>query len=223
MNAWSNSHQQAAPARAEDILSTLVERYRDGDNDLRPDATSHLLVVNAWAESGQKGAHTHALRILKNMQKLYERDMDAKFKPSVAVANAVCKACAFASHPEDHGDAYETAFRVLRWMNAQKHLEADSHTYTTLLSVCLNQLSDPDVRFARARTVFQKCCKEGWVNQFVLRRLSQAIGEEKYDSLVGDDSEIPHEWTRKARLWYTEGGRKRHRPSQPSSRRAESS
>jgi hypothetical protein len=96
-------------------------------------------------------------------------------------------------------------------------LHADAYTYTILLSVCANLLPKDDraTRYAHARAFFERCCEEGYVNDYVLRKLRQTVTEEDYLSLVGyrgDQSAVgmPPSWTRNARVHNLsqKGGRK---------------
>jgi hypothetical protein len=119
------------------------------------------------------------------------------------------QACAFTKLPEDKAEALEIAFRVFDWLRSQPDLNADSYTYTILLSVCANLLPKDDkaTRYAHARAFFERCCEGGYVNDYVLRKLRQTVTEEDYLTLVdyrGDQSAsgMPPSWTRNARINY---------------------
>jgi len=128
------------------------------------------------------------------------------------------QACAFTKVPEDKPEALEIAFRVFDWLCTQEDLNADAYTYTILLSVCANLLPKEDraTRYAHARAFFERCCEEGYVNDYVLRKLRQTVTEEDYLSLVGyrgDQSAagMPPSWTRNTRVHnmsHNKGGRK---------------
>ena len=205
INAWAKCGEKGAAARAEHVLSVMEQRYRDGDNDFKPNTRTHTSVIDAWAKSGEEGAAKRAEHILIAMDNLYKKTRDSDFKPNVHTANAVCNACAFTKVDQDKAEALEIAFRVFDWINSQKDMQADAYTYTILLSVCANLLPRDDraTRFAHARDFFSSCCQAGYVNDYVMRKLRQTVTEEEYLSLVNyctDFSSLPHEWTRNARV-----------------------
>lgn len=211
INAWAKSGEKGAAARAEHVLSVMETRYRDGDNDFKPNTRTHTSVIDAYAKSGEKGAAKRAEQILNGMQRLYEKTGDPDVRPNVHTANAVCNACAFTKIEEDRAEALEIAFRVFRWIMKQKDMQADAYTYTILLSVCANLLPREDraTRFAHARAFLESCIQNGYVNDYVLRKLRQTVTEEEYTSLVGQEynnnnnhsatNNLPSSWTRNVR------------------------
>ena len=194
----------------------MEQRYRDGDNDFKPNTRTHTSVIDAWAKSGEKGAAKRAEQILIAMQNLYEKTGDPDVRPNVHTSNAVCNACAFTKIDQDRAEALDIAFRVFDWINAQKDMQADAYTYTILLSVCANLLPREDraTRFAHARSFFERCCQAGYVNDYVLRKLRQTVMEAEYLSLVDyrtNVASLPHEWTRNARLNNSSSNRNNNR------------
>ena len=80
-------------------------------------------------------------------------------------------------------------------------MEPDAYTYTILLSVCSNLLprEDRSSRFSHAKSFFDKCCKSGYVNDYVLRKLRQTVSEQEYLTLLDYQGAgtLPPSWTRK--------------------------
>ena len=214
----------------------MEQRFRDGDNDFKPNTRTYTSVIDAWAKSGEKGAARRAEQILNTMQGLFKATGDSGVKPNVLTANAVCnvslfctvrtplqlqplspsrtkQACAFTKIEQDKPEALEIAFRVFNWITTQPHMQADAYTYTILLSVCSNLLPREDrvTRFNHARSFFESCCKSGHVNDYVLRKLRQTVTDEDYHVLVeyrGDASAMPASWTRNTRDKDKHRGRK---------------
>lgn len=204
INAWAKSGEKGAAGRAEHVLSVMEQRYRDGDNDFKPNTRTHTSVIDAWAKSGEQGAAKRAEQILKGMQNLYEKTRDPDVKPNVHTANAVCNACAFTKIEKDRADALAIAFRVFDWINTKEDMQADAYTYTILLSVCSNLIPRENraTRYAHARSFFESCRQSGYVNDYVLRKLRQTVTEEEYLTLIDyrtDVSSLPRSWTRNAR------------------------
>ena len=82
--------EKGAASRAEQVLSIMERRYRDGDKDFKPNTRTHTSVIDAWAKSGEKGAARRAEQILNSMQANYEASGDPDVRPNVHSANAVC-------------------------------------------------------------------------------------------------------------------------------------
>jgi hypothetical protein len=112
------------------------------------------------------------------------------------------KACAFTKIDEDRPEALRIAFRVFDWLSSQPDMFPDAYTYTIILSVCSNLLprEDGPTRYAHAKGFFEKCCKEGYVNDYVLRKLRQTVSDEEYVTLTnsqsGGNGSMPTSWSR---------------------------
>ena len=83
----------------------------------------------------------------------------------------------------------------------------DSYTFTILLSVCANLLprNDHATRYAHARAFFESCREAGYVNDYVLRKLRQTVGEDEFLGLIEYRTDVsasgmPPAWTRNAKL-----------------------
>jgi hypothetical protein len=88
-------------------------------------------------------------------------------------------------------------------MSPRKSFHPDNYTYTILLSVCEHLLPREQVerRFINAKKLFEQCCETGYVNDYVLGKLRQAIPNNRYIALVGGTavnsaSELPEQWTK---------------------------
>ena len=203
INAWAKSSERGSAGRAARVLEVMMQRYKDGDETFKPNTRSYCSVVDAIAKSGEKHAARRAEEILNGMITNYEANQDDDVKPNVHTANAVCNACAFTKIEEDRAEALEIAFRVFNWLAAQPDLSPDAYTYTILLSVCSNLLPRDDraSRFAHAKMFFEKCCRTGYVNDYVLRKLRQTVTDEEYYELVNNRrgvsaANLPASWTR---------------------------
>jgi hypothetical protein len=105
---------------------------------------------------------------------------------------------------EDRPESLRIAFRVFDWLSNQPDMEPDAYTYTILLSVCSNLLPREDraARFSHAKAFFEKCSQNGYVNDYVLRKLRQTVSEQEYMTLVeygapGSSDTFPSSWSRK--------------------------
>ena len=207
INSHAKSGERGSAARAEQVLSIMEKRCRDGDTDFKPNTRTMTSVIDAWAKSGEKGAAQRSYQILHSMITRFEATGDTDSKPNVHTANAVCNACAFSKHDEDRVEALQIAFRVFDWLSAQEDMKPDSYTYTILLSVCANLIPRQDAlsRYTHARAFFERCRDTGYVNDYVLRKLRQTVTEEEFLGLIEyrtdvSASAMPHSWCRNARL-----------------------
>eukprot|EP00957_Ditylum_brightwellii_P182624 13910660-Ditylum_brightwellii.AAC.1 len=117
----------------------MERRYRDGDNDFKPNTRTFTSVIDAWAKSGEPGAAQRAEHILNTMQSLYESSNDLDIRPNVHTSNAVMNvrnamACAFTRIEQDRPEALAIAFRIFDWLSSQKDMDPDAYTFTILLS-----------------------------------------------------------------------------------------
>lgn len=230
INVWAKSSERGSADRAEQVLQVMEKRFREGDQDFKPNTRTYTSVIDAWAKSGEPGAARRSEQILNNMISRFEAAGDPDVKPNVHTANAVCnvsgtqigvlqnishlpyhcslwQACAFSKHDEDREEALQIAFRVFDWLANQSDMTPDSYTFTILLSVCANLLprNDHATRFNHARAFFDSCREAGYVNDYVLRKLRQTVGEEEFLSLIEyrtdtSASGMPASWTRNAKL-----------------------
>jgi hypothetical protein len=241
INCIAKAGERGGGERAEHVLMEMERRYREGNKELKPNTRTYTSVIDALSKSRESGAARRAEHILMSMHMKYQKTGDPDVKPNVHTSNAVCnvraahdatpfvyvsqacfsspcasfvQACAFTKIESDRIEALQIAFRVFDWIRAQPDLQADAYTYTIMLSVCANLLPRDDLRnrYAHAKALFDKCRMEGYVNDFVLRKLRQTVTDEEYFSLVGYHGDgsvesMPSEWTRNTRSSQGRSGR----------------
>ena len=72
-NAWARSTQPHAAQRAEKILHRAIELWRSGDYpDARPNSFTLNACITAWSRSREKNAADNCVRLLEEMNVLYE-------------------------------------------------------------------------------------------------------------------------------------------------------
>ena len=214
INCLAKSQERGAASRAEQILVVMTQRYQAGDT-IKPNCRTYTSVIDAHAKSGEAGAARRAEHLLNTMLELNQQTGDYEIAPNAHTANAVMNACAFTKIEADRPEALSIAFRVFEWLSTQTTMHPDAYTYTILLSVCSNLLprQDRGSRYAYAQNLFQRCCNEGYVNDYVLRKLKQCVTEEEYLHLTdyrgfnASASQMHPSWTRNAKL--NSGGRPR--------------
>ncbi len=81
MNAWVQSQEPGFALRAEQLLVKMMQLYRSGNIDAKPNVVSFSTVINGWAKysSEEEGAAQRAEKVLKLMVQEYENgNSDAK-------------------------------------------------------------------------------------------------------------------------------------------------
>lgn len=204
MNALANSGEPDAAERAESVLRSMLElRHVEGnENDVKPNIISFTTAINAWAKSGKRNAAPKAEGILVLMQQKCASGM-LDIQPDARAYTAVINACAQTKHKEDRTEALSIAFRMFKQMNSSKDIFPNAFTYSILLSACDRLLpkEDEESRFSVAKALFERCCKAGFVNDYVLNKLRKTVNTTKrYVHLVGSVEcracRLPENWTR---------------------------
>jgi pentatricopeptide repeat protein len=217
MNAWARQQQQqsssegSALSRAEQLLDEMERRaYETGDPELKPNTFTYNTLINALAKSGEIGAASRAERILTSMHKKYTEEGNKALKPTKWTYNNVINACALTRHEQDKKEALTIAFRLYDLMISMDELRPDAFSYTFLLKACDALITEEDRRLCVATSLFEECCKAGYVNNFVLTALRKAMPERHYIQLVGSTKcstrGLPGQWTRK--FFNNQGGLK---------------
>merc|ERR1711966_373833 len=190
INCLAKSQERGAASRAEQILVVMTQRYQAGDT-IKPNCRTYTSVIDAHAKSGEAGAARRAEHLLNTMLELNQQTGDYEIAPNAHTANAVMNACAFTKIEADRPEALSIAFRVFEWLSTQTTMHPDAY----------------------AQNLFQRCCNEGYVNDYALRKLKQCVTEEEYLHLTdyrgfnASASQMHPSWTRNAKL--NSGGRPR--------------
>ena len=69
LNCWSNSQEEGAVERMENMLLLAQSLYDDGDTNLRPDFDGYMTVITAWSKSQRPDAPDRIQMHLKSLQK----------------------------------------------------------------------------------------------------------------------------------------------------------
>ena len=173
INAIAKSGVGNAMERAERMLSMLESRYADGDRHMKPTTRTYTCFIDCLAKSGECKAASRAERIFL---KMLAWD-DPLIRPNTHTANAVINACAFTKLDDEKEEAFAIAFRMYDWILNNNC--PDSHTFTVMLSACCKLLHYNDLpnRNRYGREIINTCRMLGKVNDYVLKKLHQLIGE----------------------------------------------
>uniref|UniRef100_A0A7S2KPV6 Pentacotripeptide-repeat region of PRORP domain-containing protein n=1 Tax=Leptocylindrus danicus TaxID=163516 RepID=A0A7S2KPV6_9STRA len=198
-----SSRDEDALQRILEILADMEEQYNSGvDETMRPSAITYNNAINAFAKSTVAGKAKQAQMILESMKRSYDSgNLDAK--PNLFAFTSVMNACAYTK-----GDQDETleALKIL-WStfndlcdNASDYGGPNHVTYITLLKALRDLMPMSNERDEIIKKVFQRCIRDGEVNQKVLVILKSALPLDDFRLITGSDSisrdSIPADWRR---------------------------
>lgn len=211
ITAWSKTRSPDSPQEAESLLKELLNSK---DPELEPNSRTFTAVIHAW---GRSADHTKAERALKLLQamKAMEKEATSKsrkqeVKPTLVSYNAALDACARCQGDlQQQTDALKIAFAVLKAVQQDKSLEANSVTFATLLRACSFLLQPGDQRNHVGTMIFEKAQKAGMADYRVLLQLIKTVDSTVLPELLGelpqdrrgnfDFSQAPPGWSRNVR------------------------
>lgn len=120
-----------AAKRATAILQQMIQKYRDGAADVKPNAFCFTTCIAAWARCREAALEPHqqAERLWNELVHLYLETSDPAFRPSVETGNAVLMAWMRATHLPD---AMDRGNEILERM--QQFSQPDLRSYNILLN-----------------------------------------------------------------------------------------
>jgi pentatricopeptide repeat protein len=127
VEAHANSGVAGSAARAAEICEEMVQKWEDGDADVRPTSRCFNAAINAYAKSGEDDAAQLAESLFDQMVEVYEAGND-DCKPNTFNYNAVI--CALANS-NDEGSALR-AQELLERMESQYKAGDDDVKPTTV-------------------------------------------------------------------------------------------
>ena len=230
--AEDTSKTQAVIQRANGIL------HRMRQNNLNPNVRTYTCLMDVYAKSRLPHAPLMAEELLYSMQKNCG-DAGGAVKPNTHTYNALFNACAFTKgNSHDKSIALDIAMRNYNTMlqlgnhqdEYQQHsdhrdhnIKPDTYTFTIMLSVVANCIPWDDLlrRHDSCQSLFEQCCNAGCVNDFVFKKLSQALllkhNVNDDDSIllsitggVKNLREAPYHWKRNANKNHTKQRKGKH-------------
>lgn len=90
--AHANSGATGSAQSAEDICELMVQKYLQGDPDVRPTARSYNAAINAYAKSGAPGAAQRADDVFRRMEHIYLSTGLEEVKPNTYNYNSLISA-----------------------------------------------------------------------------------------------------------------------------------
>ena len=207
LKALSRSHSPDKITRATKVLEDIVQRFESGDEAFRPSDRVLGSLLDVIAKSSEPRKVSMCLDLIDRMKKDYAAT------PNRVAYNIVLSACAHHTDPSDNmelrREVLKVAVSTFQLLSKDGSLGGpDSSSYRSLLFIVDNFIQDEDERMASVEDLWNKCCNDGQVNQWVLQALFKVSGPHFW-RLVGKDrrnggivrvQDLPAEWSRSAKV-----------------------
>ena len=209
INVLRGDRSASATKKSLTLLKVLKDMYKkelesEGNwEKLKPDTRVVNAVMNVVARTKAKGKAQLTKDLLSDLVTAHIETHDDDFSPNLRTYNNVITACAFTRG--DEVECKESLKIMVETFNEMKMPESSHHqpnevTFGLFLKGLSNLVNDEGKRQNIAENLFRKCCRDGYVNQFVLDSLVEATNADFVEQILGrgdeDGVSIPEEWCR---------------------------
>jgi hypothetical protein len=189
----------------------MEKSFRVGD--VEPNERVYTTFIRALTKGKAAVMYKKAYILLQRMQKLYEGG-HRSLKPTIFTYNAVLFSCSESNDLEgaSASDAFNTAVRIFAELRSSEE-KADHVTYGNMLR-CAKLLPDGEKKSKYVSATFRLCCEQGYVNDFVVRDMQEAVPENEWRDMLGcptgpaDAEHLPADWSCMINTGGNKGGHK---------------
>uniref|UniRef100_A0A7R9WT50 Pentacotripeptide-repeat region of PRORP domain-containing protein n=1 Tax=Craspedostauros australis TaxID=1486917 RepID=A0A7R9WT50_9STRA len=192
---FKNLEEGGSAAKVETLFQIQEALYQQSgfNKDLKPNLRLFNSIMSVFARSNDIKKSKRAKRILDKMQAADD------VEPDTITYYLVLKACANTrGDAEESLEAFQIALDTLNDFRAR--FGTDSRCFSMFLRACGNLMPPSRKRDAVIQSIFQKCCDDGLVSEFVLREFGRSSSEELQLQVLGgfleDGVRLPKGWTR---------------------------
>lgn len=185
------------------LLRSIQKKYDAGDMSMKPNTRIYTAVILSLVNSPYSGEESLNGKKVSNAQRAWSilDEMKANnVQPNSFTYNYIINCCAQEASQDENTRriSFEIAikaFQKLRKMagsstsydeescrNDANH--PDSFTYAFMLKACANLLPPSPSRTKISTQIFTECCKTGYCNEEVIRRLRWCIDADNFYSLI---------------------------------------
>ena len=205
IDAWAKSGDKNAYEHA----SKLFQQMQSMGKAAEPNSVTHNSLINALAVSSVPDKATKALDILLEMTNMANKG-NRDVAPTIITYSAVVKACARApGNREAKRKALRVALETFDKLRRTSQLaSADPMVYDPLFITIANASKGKE--YAKVATqVFNFCCEDGVLNDYILGNLRRNSPRDVFENLVGRRAsgrgdvsvkDLPPEWSRNAKM-----------------------
>ncbi|KAL7446960.1 hypothetical protein ACHAXM_010703 [Skeletonema potamos] len=199
------------------LLCAMEEKYHAGDMSMKPNNRIYSAVILSLVHSPYNGGESPNLNNAQRAWSLLDEMKANGVQPNSFTYNYIINCCAHEESQDDNDQriSFEIAikaFQELRKMASSNNSDdescstdayhPDSFTYAFMLKACTNLLSPSPFRTKVATQIFKECCKTGYCNDEVIKRLRWCVDTDNYNSLIGISKrevkmdDMPSSWGR---------------------------
>lgn len=173
ITAWSKTRSPDSPAEAERLLK---EMWNSKDPEIQPNSRTYTSVIHAWAKSNDHNKAQRSLKVLQDMKALQKEHKRLDLKPTLITYNAALDACARCQGDiTQQTDALKISFAILKAIQQDATMEANSLTFANVLRGCSFLLQPGPERNKVGSALFEKATKAGMADYRVLLQLKKAV------------------------------------------------
>jgi Pentatricopeptide repeat domain len=186
-----------AGVKAEQLLQLQERLYEmTKADDLKLDLRIFNTVLSTVARSKDSKKAKRALRLVEKMKK----SEDPSLSPTVFTYYSLLSACAHTiGNADENLAAFQIAIATVNELRESKEYDSDSGCMGMFLRSCANLMPPSRKRDAVVEKMFQQCCAEGLLNDFVLKEFERAASEELQLQTLGgfleDGVQLPDGWS----------------------------
>eukprot|EP00554_Chaetoceros_debilis_P007409 CAMPEP_0194072582 /NCGR_PEP_ID=MMETSP0149-20130528/290_1 /TAXON_ID=122233 /ORGANISM="Chaetoceros debilis, Strain MM31A-1" /LENGTH=1273 /DNA_ID=CAMNT_0038752479 /DNA_START=363 /DNA_END=4187 /DNA_ORIENTATION=+ len=120
---------KTAPKMIESVLSSMEQRYLDGETDLKPNAMCYNCCIDAWSKSGVDDAEENARRMLDRMSTMSEKLSAPELKPDTISYTSIITAISRRKHSDGPARA-EAVFATMMEAGVKPNI----YTYNNIIN-----------------------------------------------------------------------------------------
>ncbi len=183
LNAWANQAEHGGAERAQKIWER-IKSFSSENRGFRPTIAMPNIVIKAIARSKDPKSVQKAERILLQLEEDFKSGR-SHLRPDVTTYSSVINACAYCNSPESRVEALETALRTFDKLCEQTEESPNNITFGTVLKAIQKLMPAGKRRDELVQKLFDQCCDEGCVDNFVLTQVRYASPKLFKDLVVG--------------------------------------
>ncbi|CAB9517792.1 Pentatricopeptide repeat-containing protein [Seminavis robusta] len=191
LDAYAKSRDPVSINRAE----SLIERMNESTS-FKPDAKAFTALIQKYARSNLPQKAKKAQTVLERMKE-GAKDGIVGMRPTVVTYNAVLNACEYTNSTDVKEQEEAFAVGCVTFDEVRQEFRPTHTTYGSFLGVVSKLMPKSDARNEIAELVFKRCCKDGQVSAYVLRKLKATVSLSQYRQMLRGKSEerLPRSWT----------------------------
>jgi len=181
INAWARSRDKNAYEHAKRVFGQMQEMKKVAE----PNALSYNSLINALAVSSVPDKATKAFHVLIEMESMTSKG-NRDVAPTTITFGAVMKACARTSgNKEAKRKALRVALEAFDKLRRAPQLSSSNPMMYDSLFTTIANASKGQEYIKLVSEVFKCCCKDGALDDIILRNLRQRAPKDVFGMLVG--------------------------------------